>query len=147
MRVRAEQTKLVGAAPEVVYGILADPAHHAHILPEAYFRDYKPTAADTVTFVCIAGPFKRHFTLRTEQTEKNRVFREIDVETGIVTEFLLEPHPDGTLVTIRVDYEAAKSVSGVMEALFAPRFLRQLYEEELTKLARYALVANVSERI
>lgn len=141
-KVQVERTLLVGAPPEKVFKVLADPAHHKHILPEAITR-YKPESDSIVSFSVKAGFVTRDFRVETEETEPNKLFREMDLATGIITEFRLEPHEQGTLVTIAVDYEAARSFSGLMETWFAPTFLKKLYDEELIKLGRYVLIADL----
>jgi hypothetical protein len=85
---------------------------------------------------------KKTLHIRQEEMEPNKLFREIDLLTDIRTDFRLEAHPDGTLVTIATDYEA-KGIAGFIESIFAPKLLTQLYDEELTKLCRYALIATV----
>ncbi len=137
--VNVEESLLVGAPPDTVYGVLVDPKHHERILPEA-FVDFKSEDGSEATFSLKMGGIKRDFKIRTEQTEQNRLFREMDVNTNIVTEFRLEPHEQGTLVTIATKYNTNRSVSGLIESLVAPIFLRQLYKEELVKLGRYVLL-------
>ncbi len=140
-QVDIEESLLVGAPPDVVYKILADPAHHKHILPEA-FVSYESEGDGIVSFSIKLGAVKRDFRVRTEQTEPNKLFREIDLSTNIATEFSLEPHPDGSVVTIATHYTTESSLSGFMEAMFGPVFLRQIYKEELVKLGRYALLVK-----
>ena len=140
-RVKVEHSKLVGARPEKVYAILAQMEHHKRILPDAFTG--VTASADGTFFITVKiGYAKKTLHIRQEETEPNELFREIDLLTNILTEFRLEPHPDGTLVTIASEYEA-KGIVGFIESIFAPKLLRQLYEEELTKLCRYALIATV----
>ena len=141
-RVHVEQTKLVGKPPDVVYTILADPKHHQKILPDE-FVEFKPQANGTFAVAIAFAGQKKSMVIRPEETEKNRLFRETDTLTNIVTDFVLEPHDDGTLVTIRTDYVANSSIAGFLESIFAPFFLKKLYDEELTKLCRYALIAQL----
>ncbi|MBX9696287.1 MAG: SRPBCC family protein [Cyanobacteria bacterium] len=140
-RVCVEETLLVGAPPDVVYRVLVEPEHRARILPDAYVG-YVSEDDSTVSFSLQAGRVKREFRVRTEQTEPERLLREIDLATGIVTEFRLESHVDGTLVTKATTYDTTKSISGFLESLFAPQFLRRLYHEELIKLGRYVLLVG-----
>ncbi len=140
-KVDATETLLVGAPPSKVYKVLADPEHHRHILPEAFVH-FEAKADDVIEYAIKTGAAKRTFTARTETTIPDQLFREIDLKTGIVTEFLLDPHPQGTLVTISTVYEAKSDLSGLIEALFVPPFLRRLFREELVKLGRYVLLVE-----
>lgn len=137
--VNVQESLLVGAPPNTVYRVLADPKHHGRILPEAIV-DYKSEDGSEATFSVKMGTLKRDFTIRTEQTEPDKLFREMDVNTNIITEFRLEPHEQGTVVTIATEYKTDSSISGFIESIFAPIFLRQLYKEELVKLGRYVLL-------
>ena len=139
--VNVEESLLVGAPPDVVYRVLADPTHHARILPEAY-TNYAPEDDAVISFSLKIGSIKRDFKVQTEQTEPNKLFREIDLQTNILTEFRLVPHEQGTVVTIATHYKTDRSISGFMESLFAPTFRRQLYKEELVKLGRYVLLQS-----
>ncbi|HEY9775927.1 MAG TPA: SRPBCC family protein [Planktothrix sp.] len=141
-RVIAQESKLVGAPPEKVYRIFADPRHHAHILAQC-ISDYSSCPDGTVRCRIEFGGVKRDYHFSRQEVEPNRLFCETDLKTKIVTEFICEPHAEGTLATIRVDYQAASSLLGLIESMVAPSFLRKMYDEELTKLARYALVATV----
>jgi carbon monoxide dehydrogenase subunit G len=137
--INVKESLLVGAPPDTVYRVLADPAHHARILPDA-FVDYKPENDSVVSFSLKMGSVKRDFKMRTEQTEPNKLYREMDLNTNIITEFHLEPHTDGTVVTIVTNYQTDRSISGFIESFTAPIFLRQVYKEELVKLGRYVLL-------
>lgn len=137
--VNVKESLLVGAPPDTVYRVLVDPKHHARILPEAIV-DYKSDDGSEATFSVKMGAVKRDFEIRTEQTEPDKLFREMDVKTNIITEFRLEPHAQGTVVTISTEYKTAPSISGLIESFVAPVFLRQLYKEELIKLGRYVLL-------
>lgn len=141
-RVKVEESLLIGAPPDKVYAILADPEHHKHILPEA-FISYGPESESVVAFTVKAGPIKRDYRVRTEQTEPNKLFRETDLATDITTEFRLEPHEQGTVVTIATSFETEPTLNGFIESIFGPKFLHKLYHEELVKLGRYALIANL----
>jgi carbon monoxide dehydrogenase subunit G len=137
--VEVEESLLVGAQPEKVYRVLADPKHHKHILPEE-FTSYGEEADGMVAFTLKVGGVERHMRVRTEQAEPNRLFREIEVDSNIATEFILEPHHDGTVVTISMKYETKRTIAGWIEKLTVPLLLRPLYKKELVKLGRYVLL-------
>jgi carbon monoxide dehydrogenase subunit G len=139
--VKVEESLLVGAPPEKVYKVLADPNHHAKILPEE-FTSYGPESDSIVAFTLKVGGVERRMRVRTEETEPNRLFREVEISSNIATEFLLEPHEDGTVVTISMKYETKKSIAGWIETMTVPLLLRPLYKKELVKLGRYVLLVS-----
>lgn len=141
MRVDVEESLLVGAPPEKVYKVLAQPEHHKHILPDIFVR-YEAESDDIVSFSIKYYGAVRDMRAKVVQIEPDRVLHEIDLATDIVTAFRLEPHKDGTVVTLAVHYEANKSIAGFIEALMVPPFLRRLYKEELVKLGRYVLLVD-----
>lgn len=138
---KVEETKLVGGVPAKVYKILAETKHHAKILPEA-FVDYKEAPDGTISYGIVYGGMRRDFTATVERVEENKLLREIQLPTHAVTDFVLEEHPDGTLVTIRSEYDTPNTPAGWLEAKFAPAFMHKLFDEELTKLARYVLTVH-----
>jgi hypothetical protein len=73
--------------------------------------------------------------------EPNHVLHQVDETTGIVKEYHLEPTMNATLVTIRTCYQTSVSLGGLLESVFAPALIHKLFQEELTKLCRYAVVA------
>jgi hypothetical protein len=139
--VKVEETKLVAGNAAKVYKILAETKHHVKILPEA-FVDYKEEADGTISYGIVYGGMRRDFTATIERVEEDKLLREIQLPTQAVTDFVLEEHPDGTLVTIRSEYDTPKTISGWLEAKFAPGFMHKLFDEELTKLARYVLTVQ-----
>jgi carbon monoxide dehydrogenase subunit G len=141
-KVDVKESLLIGAPPDKVYKVLADPQHHIHILP-AVFSNYQAEGGSVVAFSVKAGGTTRNVRVRVEHVEPNRLIREIDLENGTCVEFLLEPHADGTIVTISTHYKTASTPVGLLESLFAPGFLRRIYKEELVLLGRYVLVANI----
>ncbi|MGH2506166.1 MAG: SRPBCC family protein [Ktedonobacteraceae bacterium] len=141
-KVDVRESLLVGAPPEKVYKVLVDPAHHIHILPDA-FSNYHGEADSTVAFSVTAFGITRNVKVRVEQTEPDKVLREIDIEQGACVEFHLQPHADGTIVTISTRYKTALTPGGLLEALCAPKFLQRVYKEELVLLERYVLVAEI----
>jgi hypothetical protein len=140
-KITVEESKLIGGEPSKVYRIIADPKHHAKILPAQYL-DYKAESDDIVSFGLVFAGKRQDMRARIEQTEPNRVFKEYGLDAPIVTEFVLDEQPDGTLVTIRTVYECKRGIQGWIERLFVPGMLRRLFDEELTKLARYVLVVE-----
>jgi len=140
-KVKVEETKLVAGDNAKVYKILAETEHHRRILPEA-FVDYKEESDGTISYGIVYGGMRRNFTATVERVEENKLLREIQLPTQAVTDFVLEDHPDGTLVTIRSEYDTPNTPAGWLEAKVAPSFMHKLFDEELTKLARYVLTVQ-----
>lgn len=140
-KVVVEESLLVGAPPDTVYKVLADPAHHKHILPEE-FTSYGPEDDGVIAFTLKAGGVERKMRVRTEETEPNKLFREFELSSNIATEFHLEPHPDGTVVTISMKYETKNTIAGWIETKTVPLLLRPIYKKELVKLGRYVLLVK-----
>lgn len=137
-KVCAKESLLIGASPDKVYRVLLDPAHHKRILPDAFVR-YEAENDAIVSFAIKVGGITREFRVEVQEIEKDRLLREKDLSTGIETDFRLERHEQGTLVTISTSYEAPANITGIIEAFTAPKFLSKLYNEELIKLGRYIL--------
>ena len=135
-KVSAKESLLVGAEPEKVYRVLLDPTHHKRILPDAFVR-YESESEGIVSFALKVGGITREFRVEVLEIEKDRLLREKDLATGIETDFRLEPHQQGTLVTISTSYEAPSNIAGTIEAFTAPKFLSKLYNEELIKLGNH----------
>ena len=116
--------------------------HHPRILPPA-FQDFTVEAGG----VGLGTVTSSRFTLgRTTETIRTRVAR---VEPGRLIEEVVETHPmtttfrflpGGDLTTVRIEttWEARGGLSGMLERLFAPRMLSEVYADELGLLAEYA---------
>lgn len=141
-KVDVKESLLIGAPAEKVYKVLADPQHHIRILPDV-FSNYRAEEDSIVAFTVKALGTTRNVKARVEYVELNKLIRETDLEKGTCVEFLLEPHADGTIVTISTHYKTALTLAGVLEFLFAPGFLHRIYMEELVLLGRYVLIANI----
>ncbi len=126
-----------------VYGFLADyQEHHPRFLPPA-FSDFRVEqggvgAGTVVRFNLAVGGRKRESCQRVEEPIPGRVLTESDLDTGAVTTFMVTPEGDRSRVRIETAYDGAGGMSGFVERLLAPRLLRRLYSDELTRLDRYA---------
>ena len=148
--VTAESEGIVHAAPEVVYGYLADMrTHHPHFLPPA-FSDFTVVeggvgAGTVTTFTVSAGGRSRPYRMRLSEPEPGRVLQESDEGSSLVTTFTVEPAPgaapDGAAlsrVRIRTTWQGAGGIGGFFERTFAPRAMRSIYQDELRRLDAYA---------
>ena len=140
-----EQSAVIDAPPDKVYGIIADyhEGHHA-ILPEPYFTgmtvEEGGTGAGTVIRVDmnVMGA-KRSFHMDVIEPEPGRVITETDRNTGQSTSFIIDPVDDGrqSHVTIALDSQASPGFTGFMEKLLNPPITRRIFKKELAILAEY----------
>ncbi len=63
---------------------------------------------------------------------------ESDTGSTSVTTFTVTPEGSACRVRISTTWQGAGGVGGVFERLFAPRVLRRLYDDELSRLDTYA---------
>ena len=138
-------TAAMQAPPERVYGIIADyRAGHPRILPEPYFSNLRVDEGGVgagTRFRFDVRAFGRTQTLESYVTEPvpGRELVERYPETGVVTTFRVEPQADcGSRVTIASAMPRRPGIGGALEKLVMPPFLRRLFRDELSRLARVA---------
>jgi hypothetical protein len=143
--VRAESEGVVHAAPEVVYGYLADMrTHHPKFLPPAFSNftvvEGGVGAGTVTTFTVSAGGRSRSYKMRVTEPEPGRVLQEDDENSSLVTTFTVEPagEEQQSRVRIRTTWQGAGGIGGFFERTFAPRAMRSLYADELRRLDVYA---------
>jgi Polyketide cyclase / dehydrase and lipid transport len=141
IHVSAERS--VDAAPEVVYGYLADMReHHPRFLPPA-FSDFQVESggvgAGTVTrFKVNAGGRSREYRMQIAEPEPGRVLTESDTNSSLVTTFTVDPEGSRSRVRISTTWDGAGGIGGFFERMFAPRVMRGIYADELERLDGYA---------
>jgi len=139
--VSAERT--VGAPAPEVYGYIADHReHHQHFLPPA-FSDFQVESggvgAGTITrFKLTAGGRTRQLRTQVTEPKPGRVLTESDTLSSSVTTWTVTPEGTDCQVRISTTWQGAGGVGGVFERLFAPRVLRGIYADELSRLDAYA---------
>jgi hypothetical protein len=119
-QITVEQEGAVGAPAELTYSLLADDAHHQKFLPAA-FSNFTVVSggvgAGTVhSFDINAGGRVRSYVMDVSEPEPGRVLMEKD----------------------RGSWQGAGGIGGFFERTFAPKVLRKLYAEELSRLDTYA---------
>ena len=137
-KLKVEQEGAVGASAQLVYRLIADDQHHQRFLPKGFSdfevleggRDSAQTAA--------RGGRSREYTMRVAEPEPGRVITETDQSSSLVTSFTVAPSGDTCRVLISTTWNGTGGVGGFFERLFAPRVLRRMYADELTRLDRYA---------
>lgn len=116
--------------------------HHPRFLPEA-FSDFQVEsggigAGTVMRFNVTAGGRSRAYRMHVEEPDPGRVLTEKDTNSSLLTTFALAPEGDGTRVNITTSWQGAGGVGGIFERLFAPRVMRNIYADELQRLAVYA---------
>jgi hypothetical protein len=132
----------VGAPADRVYRILSDyRQHHPHILPPAFsgitVEEGGVGEGTVIRFqVSLAGRTESYHQ-RISEPEPGRVLREADVDGDRSTTFTVTPTGAGCEVEIETAWSSG-GIRGLVERLAAPRLLRPLYADELSRLDRYA---------
>lgn len=141
IRVSAEQP--IAAPADRVYRLIADYAqHHQHFLPPA-FSEYAVEkggvgAGTIVRFRMTTGKRSRAYRMQVAEPRPGAVLTESDTASSLVTTFTVTPSGDGCRVRIETVWQGSGGVGGFFERTFAPRVLRALYSDELTRLERHA---------
>jgi hypothetical protein len=133
----------VNGSAEKVYTVLADyHNHHPHILPPAFTQLEVEEGGIGEGTVWRAGfktlgqerPMRMHVT----EPEPGRVLVETDLDTGLVTKFIVEPRDENrSEVTFDTTMNPGSGVQGWIARLILPGYLRRVYREELQLLDEY----------
>lgn len=142
---RVEQSAVIPAPAERVYGILADYRNgHPRILPPQ-FRSLEVeeggVGAGTVIRVRMVVMGKEQkYHLRVTEPEPGRVLAETDIDTGVVTTFTVDPDAGSAScrATIATDLQSRGGPLGAIERLVTGAVARRLYARELELLASVA---------
>ena len=136
---------IINAPASKVYAILADYRnHHPHILPKAYFTGLEVEEGGTGAGTVFQSGLKmmgqeQSFRMRVSEPEPGRVLAETDLETDLVTKFIVEPRGQNQAeVTFDTTFQPRPGLKGWLERLFAPGYLRRVYRVELLQLDEYA---------
>ena len=136
---------MINAPATEVYAILADYGnHHPHILPKAYFSGLEVEEGGSGEGTVFRAALtmmgqKQSFRMRVTEPEPGRVMAETDLDTGLVTKFIVEPRGNNqSEVTIATTFQSRPGLQGWLERLAAPTFLRRVYRTELAQLDDYA---------
>ncbi len=141
LHVSAERS--IAAPAEVAYRCIADyRQHHAHILPPAFFdlavEEGGVGAGTVISAKAKMAGRTQAFRQRVAEPEPGRILTESTLGRDQVTTFTVIPDGAGCRVRIETVWQPLRGLAGVAERLFAPRFLRGLYVDELDRLDRYA---------
>jgi len=139
--VSAEGT--VEAPAETVYRYIADMReHHPRFLPPA-FSDFRVESggvgAGTITrYKLTAGGRTREYRTKIAEPAPGRVLTESDTGSSAVTTFTVSPQGTTSLVQISTGWDGVGGIGGLFERMFAPRVLRAIFTDELSRLDAYA---------
>jgi uncharacterized protein YndB with AHSA1/START domain len=139
--VSAERT--IEAPAATVYGYIADERdHHPRFLPPA-FSDLQVEqggvgAGTVMRYRLTAGGRTRHYRVLVAEPEPGRMLTESDTESSMVTTFTVTSQGSASLVRIESAWDGASGVGGFFERIFAPRAVRGLLADELTRLDAYS---------
>ena len=144
-------SRRIPAPAATVYAIFAD-YHVAHpqVCPPKYFRNFVVqqggTGAGTVlTFEMIAFGKARPTRCEVSEPEPGRVLSEWYPDTGIRTNFIIEPRDDGRACEVTFETHVprrgglAGALFGGIERALTTSFLHKVYAEELERTEAYAL--------
>src|SRR5215469_825256 len=142
-KVQASAEGLVHAPAGVVYGYLADMReHHPKFLPDAFSNFEVESggvgAGTVIRFTMTAGGRTRQMRSQVAEPEPGRVLTESDTNSSAVTTFTVMPAGDNCTVRIATEWDGAGGIGGFFERTFAPRVMRGIYADELTRLDAYA---------
>jgi hypothetical protein len=141
-KVQASAEGTIDAPADKVYSYVADMRIHQQILPPAFsgFQiEEGGVGAGTVTrFAITAGGRTREYHMRIAEPEPGRTLTESDEGSSLVTTYTVDPRGDKSLVRITTNWDGAGGIGGFFERTFAPRALKSLYTDALTRLNTYA---------
>lgn len=142
-QVRVDAERFLGAEPEHVYTYLSDyQQHRPRYLPPAFSEPRVEAggagAGSVVSYAITAGGRTRAYRVEVSEPQPGRVLVERDTRSSLVTTYTVQPEGEGSQVRIQTTWEGASGIGGFFERLFAPRALRRLYADLLSRLDQYA---------
>jgi hypothetical protein len=144
-RVEVQESAVIDAPADRIYGLLADyRSGHPRILPPRYFSHLSVEqggvgAGTVIRFQMHVLGSTHEARMEVSEPQPGRVLVEQDPTADTVTTFTLRPLDTGrTQVTIATSMAGRAGVLGMVERMAASAFLRKVYAEELTLLAKVA---------
>ncbi len=141
-RIHVVQEGPVGAPAQLTYGLIADDEHHQRFLPEGITNfevlEGGVGAGTLHRFKVTAGGRVREYVMRVDEPQPGSVITETDQNSSLVTTFTVTPAGEGCVVRIETAWNGAGGIGGFFERTFAPRVMRRMYADELTRLDTYA---------
>lgn len=142
-KVLVEAQGLIEAPAARVYEYIADyREHHPKFLPQAFSNLVVERGGvgngTVISFSLRVGGRQNRMRAMVDEPDPGRVLKEIGLDAGVVTTFVVTPEQNVTRVTIQTELTPSSGLQGWVEKRLAPYFLRRLYAEELANLNRYA---------
>jgi uncharacterized membrane protein len=143
--INVSETAVLERPAETLFTILSDYRnHHPNILPAEFFDglDVMEGGVGAGTRILVharAFGSKQTAEMVVSEPEPGSVLAETDVKTGTMTTFSVRPLDEAhTEVTISTAWAVSPGLRGAAERLLLPRYLRNMFQAELKKLAVYA---------
>jgi len=139
-------SKLISSPAQRIYGLIADYRNgHPRILPKPYFVSLEVEqggygAGTIINFqMQLMGRIQTFHSTITEP-KPGHILMEIDMNTGAVTTFTVDPRLDGqeAFVTITTTTNVPDGIVGKIQGWLTTRLLSPIYEKELDQLAAEA---------
>jgi hypothetical protein len=140
LHVSAERN--IDAPVSTVLAVLRDfDGHHRKILPAAFsnlvVEEGGHGAGTVISFDISLGGRTESARARIEEPEPG-VIEEHLIGREMVTTFTVRPERGGANTRIETRWQPARGLTGLIERVFAPRMLRQIYSDELSNLNHVA---------
>lgn len=143
--VRAAESAVIDAQPEMIYNILADYRHgHPRILPQQYFKELEVLRGGQGAGTVIRSRVRAFGTevtyqLEVTEPEPGRVLVETDKDAGVVTTFTISPVDGGRRASLEIatEWTTHGGLRGYVERLTYPFVAGRMYRAELQQLATY----------
>ncbi len=140
-----ETSHVIDARPDAIYHVLADyRVGHPAILPKPYFEELTVVQGGQGASTELRVRMKvfgqtYHYHQMVSEPEPGRVLKEAEVDSEQYTTFTVESLGGGqqTRVTIASEFPVKLGLTGMLERLMQPAFVRRLYQQELRNLADY----------
>lgn len=140
-RASATVERRIAAAPESVYAVLADyRTHHPRIMPSSFSGlevEQGGVGEGTVFHITFTTLGRTQLLrMRVAEPEPGRALTETDLDSGLVTTFVVEPGRDGASARITSEWDV-HGIAGRIDALLRPRLLRRVFAQQLALLDEY----------
>jgi uncharacterized protein YndB with AHSA1/START domain len=133
----------IAAPQDHVFACVADfKQHRPKWLPPNYsdlvVEEGGVGAGTKVRYRLKVGPRERTYHMQIGEPAPGSVLVENDTQSSMAITWTVTPRGAGSHVQVQGQWQGAAGVGGFFERMFAPRGLRRLFDDDLTRLATYA---------